>query len=164
MRITPDEVMELLDQGMSQAEIARQVGVTRQYIYKLAREGGYEPKWTKLTQHIPWDIPSEFKGNALYQGFRAIGWVRWRGPASLTQSQYERARAIWRKLKAFNQVIDFDPKYPAVPGLTNGPGFAYVPRRESDGDYMIRIKPGVKLTPVGKKIWRMPEEWPERKE
>lgn len=59
--------------------------------------------------------------------------------------------------EGYRQVIDYNPAYPAIPGVVNTPGFAYVPRTESDEDFIIKIRPGVRITTIGDRIWRLPE-------
>ena len=54
-------------------------------------------------------------------------------------------------------VLDYNPEYPPIMGLTSTPGFAYIPRTEEDEDFMMKIRRGVKVTPLGNRIWRLPE-------
>lgn len=101
------------------------------------------------------------QGNTIYLALRLFGHYQL-APEEITGSSRDKLKGFLRKLKRFNQVVDCDPRYPAVPGLANTPGFAYVPRVASDENYVIKIKPGVKLTNTGKKMWALPEpeHWP----
>ena len=158
--LTPDIVMSMLKNGIRQSEIARTYGVSRQYVNKLAKQGGHEPIVTVVSENMPWVVPSEYYGNTLYQGLRLIAHANYGGYETLTGSSLAKIRALLKKLIQFHLVIDFDPSYPAVPTLTNTPGFAYVPRTEVDEDFMIKIKPGVRITPEGDKMWRLPKTMP----
>lgn len=158
--LSPEIVIELMNEGLTQAAIAREYGVSRQYVNKLAIQGGHTPVVPIITENLPWDIPSDYYENTLYQGMRLIGHGNYTGFDKLNGSSLAKARAILTKLTRFRQVIDFDPSYPAMPGLTNTPGFAYVPRTEDDEDFIVKIRPGTRITPEGRKIWRLPEEMP----
>ncbi|WP_144403114.1 hypothetical protein [Corynebacterium singulare] len=68
-----------------------------------------------------------------------------------------KAQRLAERLIVFRQVIDYNPAYPAIPGIVNTPGFAYVPRTESDEDFIIKIRPDVRVTTIGDRIWRLPE-------
>ncbi|MDK8500894.1 helix-turn-helix transcriptional regulator [Corynebacterium pseudodiphtheriticum] len=157
--VDPATVRYCLAQGMTQTELAREYGVTRQYIHKLAKQAGHEPLRTIVTENFPWPIKPEFSQNNLYQVLRVIGTFNL-DPEAISDNTLRRVRAVLRKLRNFNTVIDYDPGYPAVPGLVNTPGFAYVPRTESDENFIVKIKPETRITPIGRKLWRMPEGVP----
>lgn len=144
---------------MTQTELAREYGVTRQYIHKLAKQAGHEPLRTIVTENFPWPIKPEFYDNHLYITLRAIGTFNLDSTA-VRETTLRGVRSVLRKLQNFNTVIDYDPGYPAVPGLVNTPGFAYVPRAESDENFIVKIKPETRITPIGRKLWRMPEGVP----
>lgn len=159
-RITPAYVVSMINKGHSQADIAREFGVTPGYINKLAKQGGYKPLTPQITANLPWDIHPAYNTNSVYHSLRLLAHHNMR-PGTLKGSSTKKLLAFLRKLEQFDQVIDYDPDYPAVPGLTNTPGFAYVPRKPRDGDYAIRIREGMKLTPLGRKMWKMPKTWPK---
>ncbi|GGG67724.1 hypothetical protein [Corynebacterium pelargi] len=158
--LTKEIVAELLAKGMNQTAIAKEYDVTRQYVHILAKRAGYQPFNSRLVRdNLPWeDISSEHDDNVVFQAMRLHARVRVGGREQIRGKSRDKVNAMFRKLIRFNQVIDYDPSYPPMPGLSGTGGFAYVPRQESDEDYMIRIKPGVRLTEEGKKIWKMPKE------
>lgn len=157
--IDPATVRYCLAQGMTQTELAREYGVTRQYIHKLAKQAGHEPLRTIVTENFPWPIQPDFTKNNLYQALRVVGlWNM--DPNMVKPNTLQKLRGVLRKLQNFNTVLDYDPGYPPVPGLTNTPGFAYVPRAESDENFIVKIKPETRITPIGRKLWRMPEGVP----
>lgn len=157
--IDPATVRYCLAQGMTQTELAREYGVTRQYIHKLAKQAGHQPLRTIVSENFPWPIKPDFYENHLYITLRAIGTFNL-DPTAVRETTLRGVRSVLRKLQNFNTVIDCDPGYPAVPGLVNTPGFAYVPRAESDENFIVKIKPETRITPIGRKLWRMPEGVP----
>ena len=156
--LTPDLVRELLDDGLKQADIAREYGVSRQYVSKLAKQAGHQNPFQILHENLPWDVPGEFTDNTLWKNLRRHGILMTTG--KLGEADRIHLRALYRKLALFNQVVDFDPDYPALPGLSSTPGFAYVPRTEKDEDFMVKIRPGTNITRIRDHIWRMPPEIP----
>lgn len=151
--------MELLEEGYRQSEIAKDYGVSRQYVHRLAKQGGHQALVTKVSQNFPWEITDEMYENTIYQALRLLGHYQL-DPDKLKGTSRDKLKAFLRKLTLFNQVVDYDPDYPAVPGLSNTPGFAYVPRTESDKNYAVKIKPGVRITNTGERLWTIPEVWP----
>lgn len=159
MRLTPELVLYFIDQGMRQSDIARQYGVTRQYVNRLAKQGGYVSSMTIINDHLPWEFDtSEYQENTLYQVFRLTATYNLEGEKAFVNSpsSKRKVRSFVKRLTVYNQVIDFDPDYPPIPGVVNGPGFAYVPRSPEDDNFMMKIRPGVRVTNVGNRIWRLP--------
>lgn len=160
--LTPEIVAELLAKGMTQSAIAKEYDVSRQYVHTLAKQAGHHPEDRSfVTQHIPWQgLTAEHKNNSIYHALRSHARAQLRGDEIVKGQSRVRLLAMYRKLVRFNQVIDFDPNQEPIPSLSNTGGFSYKPREDSDGDYIIKIKPGVHLTEEGKKIWRMPSDLP----
>lgn len=156
--LTPDLVIYLMNQGIRQTDIAREYGVSRQYVYKLAKKGGHVSPITTVTENMPWDVDNEFLNNHLYQSLRLYGHSRVEGEDALNGSSLTKLNAFKKKIIHYGLVVDYDPDYPAVPGVVNLPGFALLHRTEQDEDFVIKIRPGVRITPLGDKIWRLPRE------
>lgn len=151
--------MSMIKEGFKQSEIAREFGVSRQYVSKLARQSGYVSAMTIINEHLPWEVDSEYQSNTLYQALRLVAHYNLEGDEAFRHSATSRrkARTLIKKLTVYRQVIDYNPAYPAIPGVVNTPGFAYVPRTESDEDFIIKIRPDVRITTTGDRIWRLPE-------
>ncbi|WP_152680488.1 hypothetical protein [Corynebacterium aurimucosum] len=114
---------------------------------------------TIINDHLPWDIhTSDYQDNTLYQVFRMTATYNLEGEAAFTNSPSSRrkVRSFVKRLTVYQQVVDFNPEYPAIPGIVNGPGFAYVPRSSEDEDFIMKIRPGVRVSNVGNRIWRLP--------
>lgn len=155
-RLTPELTAFLVEKGMRQVEIAEEFGVSRQYVNALLRKAGVESPVTIVSENMPWEITEEFYLNTIYQAVRLHGHAQVGGMDALNGSSINKLRAFHKKLTVFKQVIDFNPKYPALPGVSNSPGFAYVPRSPQDEDFIIKIRSGVNITPLGDRIWRLP--------
>lgn len=125
---------------------------------QLAKRGGWESPFKTMAENLPWDVPRELRDNTIYKNVRRHG--IWKTNNNLSEVDRAHLRAFLQKLEIFNSVVDYDPKYPAVPGYSNTPGFAYLPRTETDEDYIIKIKTGVRLTQLGEQIWRKPTNIP----
>lgn len=155
--LSPELVQTLLNEGMTQSEIAREFGVSRQYVNKLLKDTGRESPITVVSENLPWEVSPEYYDSVIYANLRIAAHYNLTNGEDLVNSSLVKVRALTRKLLGFRMVVDYDPSYPAIPGVTATPGFAYLPRAEADEDYMIKIRPGVRLTETGKKIWRIPE-------
>lgn len=155
--LTPELVIYLMNNGFRQVDIAKEYQVSRQYIHTLAKQAGYKSPITTVQENLPWEVNPDFARNATFMAFRLIGHEAV-APGKLTDESRERANGLIRRLRQFDVVVDYDPGYPPIVGLTNTPGFAYVPRTEQDEDFVMKIKPGVKVTPLGDRIWRMPPD------
>lgn len=157
--LTHDIVMSMIKEGYKQTEIAKEYGVSRQYVSKLAKQSGYISSMTIINDNLPWEVDSEYQKNTLYQALRLIAHYNLEGEDAFIHSETSRRKAqvLTKKLIVFRQVIDYNPAYPAIPGVVNTPGFAYIPRTESDEDFIIKIRPDVRITTIGDRIWRLPE-------
>ncbi|MBH5303308.1 hypothetical protein BRL53_03235 [Corynebacterium ulcerans] len=164
MSITPERVMQLLGEGMTQSQIARKYGVTRQYIFTLAKRGGHQASAQEyIKDDLPWaNVPDKHFNNTILSGLRIHARYMERGQEGLRGSSCVKLLGMYRKLVRFNQVIDYDESYPPVEGLSNTGGFMYVPRSPEDGNLIIKMKPGVRITKRGARIWQLPKKFPKK--
>lgn len=156
--LTPETVIALITSGVSQTSIGETYGVSRQYVNKLAKQAGHVSTMTVINQNLPWKVPGDYQDNTIYQGIRLIAHYNLEGERSFEgrPTNLRKLKAIIKKLHVYRQVVDFDPSYPAIPGVVNGPGFAFMPRTPEDEDYAIKIRPGTKITRLGESLWRLP--------
>lgn len=157
--LSSDVVLYLMSKGVRQSEIAREYGVSRQYVGQLAKQGGYDSPITKVSRNLPWEVDPAFYANTIYKGVTLHGHMMLAGKEKISATSQSKLLGFYRKLIRFNVVVDYDPDYLAQPGLTNTNGFAYVPRGAADKDYIIKVRPGVRITPLGEKLWRLPSDW-----
>ena len=157
--LTHDIVMSMIQEGYRQSEIAEAYGVSRQYVSKLAKQSGYVSSMTIINDNLPWKVDPDFQKNSLYQAIRLVAHYNLDGEEAFrkTKTSRRKAQLLVQRLVVYRQVIDYNPAYPAIPGVVNTPGFAYVPRTESDEDFIIKIRPDVRITTIGDRIWRLPE-------
>jgi len=153
--LTPELVIYLMNNGHRQVDISREYGVSRQYVHKLAKDAGYTSPIGMVRDNMPWEVDPSFNRNATLVAFRLVGHIAL-APDKLTKDSVDRAKGLLKRLEQFNVVVDYDPAYPPIMGLTNTPGFAYVPRTDEDENFIMKIKPSVRVTPLGNKIWRIP--------
>lgn len=154
--LTPAVVLFHMGQGMRQVEIAEAYGVSRQYINNLAKKGGYLSPITTVTENMPWEVASESYRHPAYMAMRLVGHFAV-AQSNLEAESIERALGFIKRLRTYDAVVDYNPSYSGIIGVTTFPGFSFLPRVEADEDFIMKIRPGVRITPLGDKIWRMPD-------
>ena len=155
--LTSDLVLYYMSKGRRQVDIAEEFGVSRQYVHNLAKRGGYESPITTVTENMPWEVDSDHYRHPIYMAMRLVGHLAL-APDNLTIESVERAEGLINRLRTFDVVVDYNPVYPPMPGVTGHTGFAYLPRTSEDEDFIMKVRPGVRITPLGSEIWRMPDE------
>ncbi|ATL70741.1 hypothetical protein [Nocardia terpenica] len=159
--LTIEIVEQLKGEGMSQAEIARLYGVTRQAITDVKRRsGGYSttPREDAL-KHFPWKVPGSravpMAMQKPYRNMRDHAEYMVTNGEGMSAEKLKRLRGFYRKLHSENVVLEFDPNIPPSPGIGIG-GFAYRARTPEDGDLIIRVNEHTTLTEEGRRIWTFP--------
>ncbi len=145
--------------GLSQSEIARQFGLTRQAVsYHVRKYGGALTPRQKALESWPWKVPTRLGQQSVYARLRDHGeYFATAGEGmgfrklSLLSGFYERLR---------DKVVEFDPALPPCEDASVG-GFAYRDRLESDGDLLIRVNEHTHLSDEGRKVWSMPKVLPD---
>ncbi|MEO6733774.1 MAG: hypothetical protein ABIN01_21300 [Ferruginibacter sp.] len=147
---------------MTQVEIARMYGVSPTTVSYHKRQGGAQfrsPREAAM-ESFPWpEMDKKFKTGAPYQR------VTWHleyavsGGRGMTPYKSRELRNWYEKLAKYNVVLEFDPNLAPHPGVLSG-GWQYAPRRESDGNLLIRENAYTTLTDESREIWRIPDELP----
>lgn len=160
MSLTPDLVLYLMNQGMRQTDIANEYRVSRQYINSLAKKGGYVSPITTITENFPWDEETMLRlgSSHLYQSLRLFGHYRLEGWEGVTGTSKDKVVTLIKKLTAYHLVLDAGDQYPAIPGVSKTPGIGFAQRTPEDENFVIKIRSGVRITPLGDKIWRLPDQ------
>lgn len=160
--LTISVIEALKTQGLSEAEIARQFGVTRQAVsWHVHKYGGSMTPRQLVLKHFPFEVPSELARCSIYQRLRDHGeWYAAGDNASLSADQKQRLVWFYNKLRRNNWVIEFDPNIPPIPGVSKCGGWAYRERMPADEDYLVRVNEYTTLTEYGQEIWRFPDEEP----
>ena len=145
--------------GLSQSEIARQFGLTRQAVsYHVRKYGGaLTPRQTAL-QSWPWIVPTRFGQQSVYRRLRDHAEYFATNGEGMDFRKLSLLKGFYERLES--QVVEFDPDLPPAEDISAG-GFAYRRRLESDGDLLIRVNQHTHLSEDGLKVWRMPTVLPD---
>lgn len=157
--LTPAIIADLLRKGMSQSDIAREWGYTRQYVSWIKYYHGGIPKTPRETasDHFPFVmVGAEHGQTAPYKRLRDHGEYMATGGLGMSQDKLSRLRGFYRKLHDDNVVLEYDPGLPPEPGLSSQGGWAYRSRVGADEDLLIRVNEYTDLTEPGRMIWRFP--------
>ncbi len=145
----------LKNRGLSQSDIARQFGVTRQAIsYYIRKYGGRLTPRQMVLEHFPWAVSTKQSEASACKRLRDHGEYVATGGVGMSYDKIRRLRGFYERLR--DQVVEFDPAIPPEEGVSSNGGFAYRKRRESDGDLLIRVNEHTHLSEQGKRIWRFP--------
>jgi len=152
-------IEELKRKGLSQSEIGRQFGVTRQAVsYHVRKYGGALTPRQKALESWPWIVPVRFSTQVPYKRLRDHGEFYATNGEGMGFEKLSLLRSFYQRLEGF--VIEFDPDLPPSEGVGIG-GFAYRQRLESDSDLLIRVNEHTFLTDEGRKVWCMPAVMPD---
>ena len=148
-------IESLKAQGLSQSEIGRQFGVTRQAVsWHVRTYGGSLTPRQKALESWPWIVPTRFNQQSVFRRLRDHGEFWATKGEGMDFVKLSSLRGFYQRLE--DQVVEFDPALPPSDGISEG-GFAYRERLESDGDLLIRVNQHTHLSDEGRKVWRMPE-------
>lgn len=162
--IAPADVAAMKRRGMKPSAIAKELGVSRQWIYKILEtlndESLLTPREYVLRKHFPWKISEQFSHAAPVLLIRDHGEYMATGGKGMPERKLKALRGFYRRLRESNTVVVFDPSIPPIIDVSAPGGFDYVPRTEEDGDLLIRVNEYTNLTDEGKRIWRFPKREP----
>lgn len=150
-------IEELKNKGLSQSDIARMYGVTRQAVswHKINYGGSRTPREI-VNDHFPWIVSTAMCQTSPYKRMRDHGEYMATGGKNMSQYKLDRLRSWYRMLRDDNVVLEYDPRLPPEPGVSNKGGFAYRTSRQGDGELLIRVNDYTELTDEGRRIWRFP--------
>lgn len=151
----------LKNQGLSQSDIARLYGVTRQAIsWHIRHYGGtLTPRQTVL-QHWPFIVPADMGQASVCRRLRDHGEWLATGGEGMSEAKLSNLRYFYNRLRDEGLVIEFDPNIPPEQGVSPAGGWAWRKRRKSDEDRLIRVNRYTHLSDEGDMIWRFPPEEP----
>jgi hypothetical protein len=151
----------VIEQGLSQAEIARAYGVKRQAVWHhlhnrnpSSRPIRIAPR--KARESLPWDVQHLHKGSTPYH--RLHNHARNRIDGRLSDQELGRLRSFYEVVTELDIVVTYDPTVGPQPGMRNG-GWAFPARQDSDGNSLIRAE-GMSFD---RDFWAIPEvaDWPD---
>lgn len=154
-------IESLKEQGLSQSEIARLYGVSRQAIswWKYTYGGRLTPRQI-VNQSFPFQVRSEHAQASPYRRLRDHGEYIATGGKGMTDDKLRRLRWFYRKLRDQNLVVEYDPSLPPEPGVSTAGGWAYRKRKKSDGNLLVRVNEYTEITKQGRRIWVFPKVEP----
>lgn len=150
-------IEDLKAKGWNQSQIAKEYGVTRQYISWIKHSyGGQLTQRETVLQNFPWKVPTHMCQASAYRRMRDHGEFLITGGEGMSEIKLKRLRSFYKRLRDEDVVIEFDPNIPPEPGIAAHGGFAYRKRLAKDEDLMIRVNEYTNLTEEGRMIWRIP--------
>ena len=136
--------------GLSQSEIARIFGVTRQAVsYHVRKYGGSMTPRQKALESWPFIVPAKVCYTSTYRRLRDHGEYWATGGEGMSFEKLSNLRWFYKRLES--KVVEYVP----------GEGFVYRERLDSDGDLLIRVNEHTHLSDEGLKVWCMPKVRPE---
>ncbi len=156
--ISLSEIESHKAKGWNQSEIAREYGVTRQYISWIVHEygGRLSPRSLVLEEHFPWTVPGHMQSASVCRRLRDHAEFVTTWGMGMSQDSRDRLRSLYRRLREDDVVVEFDPSIPSTPGLALDGGFALRPRTKADGKLLIRVNEHTRLTREGRTLWELP--------
>lgn len=160
--IETEHVVELLEDGHTQSEVARMLGTTKQTVNYHKEKAGWRSPFEVATENLPWD---DLEGQAVKATpyARILNHLEFEatGGEHMPPSKLRRLRQWYEgRLLRFNVVVEYRPDIPPTPGQQYG-FWRYVPREDRDGDLIIRENEFTQLNDAQKEWFRMPDRLPE---
>jgi transcriptional regulator with XRE-family HTH domain len=154
-------VEALKNKGLSQSDIAREYGVTRQHVSWIKRTygGRLSPRET-LLQEFPFKVSAAQGQASPYRRLRDHAEFVATDGVGMSEDKLQRLRTFYRKIRDGKLVLEFHPNIPPIRGVSNKGGWAYRQRLPEDGDLLIRVNEFTNLTNEGRDIWRFPAVGP----
>lgn len=155
-------IEDLKAKGFTQSDIARLYNVTRQAVsyWTRAYNGKRTPRQHVLEDNFPWQVSALQSRASAFRRLRDHGEYVATGGKGMSEDKLKRLRAFYRTIREDNVVLEFDPEIPPIDGFASMGGFAWRPRRKSDGDLIIRVNEHTKMSDEGRMIWRLPPQLP----
>lgn len=132
-------------------------GVSRQAIsyHKRTYNGTKTPR-ELVGEMFPWKVTAEHCQTAPYKRLRDHGEYMATGGKGMSDYKLSRLRAFYRKLRDEGLVVEYNPSFPPVSGVSNKGGWLYQTRTDKDADLLIRVNKHAKVTDESRMIWRFP--------
>lgn len=154
------EIEQKLSRGMTQADIAREVGVSRAYVSWIIKNYAGDRLKTprqKAQENYPWKVWNEHQQAGLHRATRDHAEYMEVGDEGMTPDKLSRLSTLYKKIIDYDVVVEYDPfNFTPTPEYPLG-GFRLVPREDTDGDLIIRVNEHTILTDRGRKVWRLPQ-------
>lgn len=154
-RASAGYIQKRLDEGWSQADIARDLDVSRQYINSILMSStGYESVSKAITEIMPWEIRTPHIGTTIYRMMRTHAELMLYGPDNIANYRIKRLGGFYRRLELNHTVVEYHPDIPPNKNSRSG-GFTYRDREDQDADLIIRVNNFARVKGV-LDYWRFP--------
>ncbi|GGM45217.1 hypothetical protein GCM10012275_15340 [Longimycelium tulufanense] len=161
--LTPEKVAACMLRGDTQAKIARDHGVSPQYVSQLKQQVGDRLKTPReeALEHFPWrPVPRRFKNSHPLRMLRDHFEYMATGGRDFSDRRLRELASFYNYLEREDVVVEYDPEIPPHEVDSVG-GFAYRRRQGSDGDLLIRVNEYTNLTERGRRLLKFPKIRPE---
>ncbi|MFD9893336.1 helix-turn-helix domain-containing protein [Amycolatopsis sp. NPDC059027] len=160
-RISRAQVLAMLRQGKKPAQIAKELGVSRQAINHHRRTMDVKTPLQVAQESIPWkNVDPEHKKSSVWARIVNHAEFLATGGRGMSERKLELLEAWYRNLEDLDVVVEYDPSEPPKPKARFG-GWKYVPREDRDGSLLLRVNAHVEMTDAAYDLWRIPERRPE---
>lgn len=142
----------------TQSDIAEMYGITRQRVSQIKLEvTNFSRTDRERARDIyPFLVPKEpFQHAAPDKWLRNHAEYMVSGGKGMSEEKLRRLRWFYNKLRRDNVVVIFGLDVPPSEENKHG-GYAYVPRTEGDGDFLVRFNEDCPLNEEEKLLWRFP--------
>lgn len=163
--LTPDVWKQLAELNMKNVEIAEAFNLTKSAVSHMVARYGLETPQTKGQRLWPWKI----EGSGLLHAAacehlrRHVAWMT-DGRTGMSLVRKIRLRNFYQKVTEDNFVVEFNPAFPPVKGVSSAGGWKYQKRTKDDGDLIIRVNHlcTAKVDDEFREFWSIPDdgEWP----
>jgi hypothetical protein len=157
-RFTAEELDDLRERRVTQADLARARGVSRMTIVRWLRDEPNAPtsKRTAVKPFWPWEVIAIHQNSAPYnRSHDHLRRVLLNDP--LDEERRKKLRVWYTDLQENREVLTYDPDAPPTPWRVKHGGFTYEPREPEDEDLIIRVPDPQWWTPERRAAWRLPE-------
>jgi hypothetical protein len=145
--------------GYTQDAIAEITGWSNSWVSLFNKQKGpVMPTPRQLAMESwPWRVWAEHQQCSPHKRMRDHTEFMATGGDGMADYKLRRLAGFYNRLIESDWVVEYDPHIPPSEGIKTG-GWAYRQRLDSDGDLMIRVNEHTNLTPIGRLIYRIPEE------
>lgn len=163
--LTPDVWKQLNALEMKNQDIARAFNITPSAVSHMITRYGLETPQTKAQRLWPWKIEgSDMLHAAACEHLRRhVAWMT-DGRKGMSLIRRTRLRNFYEKATADDFVVEFNPAFPPVKGISAAGGWAYQKREKRDGDMIVRVNDLVvaEVDDEFREFWSIPDkgEWP----
>lgn len=156
--LTIGEIDELKRRGLSEAEIARRKGTSRQAVnWHVHFYGGSRTPRQQVLERFPVRrIPVGHSDASIARRLRDHGEWYVTGGVGMSDDSLRRLRGLWRRMHRRGLIAVYDPALPPSRGVSSGGGWALVPRQLDDGRLMLRDNEHAEFDDAARLVWTLP--------